>query len=72
MSKNIPLALIVHGGAGYTAKSRYEQKFSGVQEAARVGYKILQSTNDPVDAVEEAVKVMELREAFNAGKFINF
>ncbi|ODM91089.1 Isoaspartyl peptidase/L-asparaginase [Orchesella cincta] len=38
-----------------------------VQEALRAGYDVLKATNNSVDAVEAAIKVMELDEAFNAG-----
>ncbi|CAL8088831.1 unnamed protein product [Orchesella dallaii] len=61
------LALIVHGGAGTVAQSRHPQKLAGVQQALRAGYEVLKATNNPVDAVEASIKVMELDEAFNAG-----
>ncbi|ODM95470.1 putative isoaspartyl peptidase/L-asparaginase [Orchesella cincta] len=61
------LALIVHGGAGMISQSRIPLKLAGVQEALRAGYDVLKATNNSVDAVEAAIKVMELDEAFNAG-----
>lgn len=33
----------------------------------RIGYNILKDTNDPVSAVEAAIKDMELDDGFNAG-----
>lgn len=61
------IAIIVHGGAGHISKSRYDSKLIGVQRAVRIGYNILKDTNNPVDAVEAAIKDMELDDGFNAG-----
>lgn len=62
------LTIIVQGGAGAISKNRYASKLSGVQDSVRVGYAVLKATNNPVDAVEAAIKVMELDESFNTGK----
>ncbi len=62
------IAIIVHGGAGHISKSRYDSKLTGVQRAVRIGYNVLKDTNNPVDAVEAAIKDMELDDGFNAGK----
>lgn len=58
---------IVHGGAGTIPQSREAGKVKGVKKAARVGYKTLIETESAIQAVEQAVNVMELDEYFNAG-----
>lgn len=42
-------------------------KYRGTKHAAQVGYKVLMETGSALDAVEEAVKSMELNADFNAG-----
>lgn len=42
-------------------------KYRGTKLAARLGYKVLNETGSVLDAVEEAVKSMELSSDFNAG-----
>lgn len=59
--------VLVHGGAGDIPDERNQGKFNGTILAARVGYRKLKETNSALDAVEAAVRVMELDEYFNAG-----
>ncbi|XP_059617128.1 probable isoaspartyl peptidase/L-asparaginase GA20639 isoform X2 [Phlebotomus argentipes] len=59
--------VLVHGGAGDIPDSRDQGKHNGALIAARIGYRVLKETNSVLDAVEEAVKSMELDENFNAG-----
>ncbi|XP_058811641.1 probable isoaspartyl peptidase/L-asparaginase GA20639 [Topomyia yanbarensis] len=59
--------VIVHGGAGDIPTERVEGKLLGVRLAATIGYKKLQETGCVLDAVEEAVRSMELDPYFNAG-----
>jgi isoaspartyl peptidase/L-asparaginase-like protein (Ntn-hydrolase superfamily) len=59
--------IIIHGGAGQIHPSRYEAKLKAVKDAVRVGYGILKQTDNPVDAVEAAVRLMEDNEECNAG-----
>ena len=59
--------IIVHGGAGDIPQSREQGKLNGVKEAARCGYRKLIETENAMDAVEEAVRSMEIDEYFNAG-----
>lgn len=60
--------VIVHGGAGDIPNSRDLGKTQGCRLAARLGYaKLLLEGGTVVDAVEEAVRSMELDEHFNAG-----
>ncbi|XP_034480206.1 probable isoaspartyl peptidase/L-asparaginase GA20639 [Drosophila innubila] len=63
--------LLIHGGAGDITDSRIAGKFKGIKEALRAAWEKLEpSSNAPgnaLDAVETAVRSMELDEAFNAG-----
>lgn len=60
--------IIVHGGAGDIPQSRVQGKLDGVRLAVREGYQLLRDSGNALDAVEAAVKSMELDENFNAGK----
>lgn len=62
----VPMVL-VHGGAGDIPDSRDAGKLHGCKLAARTGYATLLSTGSALEAVEVAVKSMELDENFNAG-----
>lgn len=64
-----PPFMIVHGGAGDIPKDRYSGKFKGTKLACRIGFNVLEKYGSAVDAVEAAVRSMELDEHFNAGKF---
>lgn len=59
--------LLVHGGAGDIPENRVPGKMKGVKHATRMGYAKLQETGSVMDAVEEAVRQMEIDEFFNAG-----
>lgn len=59
--------VLVHGGAGSIAESREYVMFRGTKLAVRLGYLKLEHGGSAVDAVEEAVRSMELDETFNAG-----
>lgn len=59
--------VIVHGGAGDIPDSRDSGKHKGTKLAARLGYDKLLAGGSVLDAVEEAVRSMELDESFNAG-----
>lgn len=59
--------VVVHGGAGQIPKDRAEGSMSGVCSAARAGYGVLLGGGSSVDAVVEAVSLMENNPAFNAG-----
>lgn len=62
-----PPFMIVHGGAGDIPDSRHSGKNKGTKLACRIGYNILEKYGSAVDAVEAAVRSMELDEHFNAG-----
>ncbi|XP_016924211.2 probable isoaspartyl peptidase/L-asparaginase CG7860 [Drosophila suzukii] len=63
--------LLIHGGAGDIPDSRIAGKFVGIKQALRSAWGILNpddgSAGSALDAVEAAVKSMELDENFNAG-----
>ncbi|KAH8394439.1 hypothetical protein KR222_005256 [Zaprionus bogoriensis] len=64
--------LLIQGGAGDIGDSRVAGKLKGIKEALRAGWKHLESAQgapagSAMDAVEAAVRSMELDEAFNAG-----
>lgn len=59
--------VLVHGGAGDIPDSRDNGKHRGTKLAVRLGYGKLLTGGSAIDAVEEAVRSMELDENFNAG-----
>jgi beta-aspartyl-peptidase (threonine type) len=63
----MPIALIVHGGAGDISSDRHEGARQGCREAALAGWRVLQEGGSALDAVEVAVRVLEDDPAFNAG-----
>lgn len=62
--------VVVHGGAGQIPKDRVEQSMSGVCSAVRAGYGVLLGGGSSMDAVVEAVSLMENNPAFNAGNVL--
>lgn len=67
LPRQIEPVVIVHGGAGDIPDSRDYGKQQGTKLAARLGYDKLMAGGSVLDAVEEAVRSMELDENFNAG-----
>jgi L-asparaginase / beta-aspartyl-peptidase len=63
----MPIAIIVHGGAGIVTPERAEGVQEGCKEAALVGWRILQAGGSALDAVESAVRLLEDNPMFNAG-----
>ncbi len=63
-------AIVVHGGAGgYKLNSEEEQLYKQeIEKALYAGYSILAGGGSSLDAVEEAIKVMEESPLFNAGR----
>ncbi|KAM6157530.1 isoaspartyl peptidase/L-asparaginase [Rhynchocyon petersi] len=60
--------LVVHGGgASDISKDRKERVRQGVMRAATAGYNVLRAGGSAVDAVEEAVVILENDPEFNAG-----
>ena len=65
--------LVVHGGAWAIPDDMVEAHVSGVRNAAATGWRALERGASALDAVEEAVVVMENDETFDAGRgsFLN-
>ncbi len=63
----MPIAIIVHGGAGDIAPERSDIAQAGCKEAALAGYAILQAGGSALDAVEAAVRALEDNPEYNAG-----
>ncbi len=63
----MPIALIVHGGAGNITSDRHERARQGCREATLAGWRVLQAGGSALDAVETAVRALEDNPAFNAG-----
>jgi L-asparaginase / beta-aspartyl-peptidase len=63
----MPIAIIVHGGAGKVSPDRIESVQAGCKEAALIGWQILQAGGVALDAVEAAVRSLEDNPMFNAG-----
>ena len=65
--------LVVHGGAWAIPDDMVEAHLNGVRNAMAAGWRILERGGPALDAVEEAVVVMEDDETFDAGRgsFLN-
>jgi hypothetical protein len=65
--------LVVHGGAWAIPDDMVDAHLNGVRNAAAAGWRILERGGSALDAVEEAVVVLEDDETFDAGRgaFLN-
>ena len=65
--------LVVHGGAWAIPDDMVEAHLNGVRNAAAAGWRVLERGGPALDAVEEAIVVMEDDETFDAGRgsFLN-
>jgi len=65
--------LVVHGGAWAIPDDMVDAHLNGVRNAASAGWRVLERGGSSLDAVEEAVVVMEDDETFDAGRgsFLN-
>ena len=63
----MPIALIVHGGAGDIAAPDVEPHRRGVEIATRKGWNVLLQGGSALDAVEAVIVAMEDDPAFDAG-----
>ena len=65
--------LVVHGGAWAIPDELVEAHLNGVRNAIAAGWRVLEKDGSALDAVEEAVVIMEDDEAFDAGRgsFLN-
>jgi beta-aspartyl-peptidase (threonine type) len=65
--------LVVHGGAWAMPDDMVEAHLRGVKDALAAGWRVLECGGPALDAIEEAVVVMENDETFDAGRgsFLN-
>jgi L-asparaginase / beta-aspartyl-peptidase len=65
--------LVVHGGAWAIPDDMVEAHLNGVRNAMAAGWRVLERGGTSLDAVEEAVVIMEDDETFDAGRgsFLN-
>lgn len=65
--------LVIHGGAWAIPDDMVEAHLNGVRDAMNAGWRVLERGGPALDAVEEAVVVMEDDETFDAGRgsFLN-
>ena len=63
----MPIRLIVHGGAWNIPGDQQEAHILGVRKAVEATWPLLQTGASALDAVEEAVKVLEADPTFDAG-----
>ena len=65
--------LVIHGGAWAMPDDMVDAHINGVRNALAAGWRVLERGGSSVDAVEEAVVIMEDDETFDAGRgsFLN-
>jgi beta-aspartyl-peptidase (threonine type) len=65
--------LVVHGGAWAIPDDMVEAHLKGVRDAVERGWQVLSAGGSSLDAVEEAVVILEDDETFDAGRgsFLN-
>src|SRR5512138_3795767 len=65
--------LVVHGGAWAIPDDMVESHLNGVRKALGAGWKVLEGNGSALDAIEEAVVILEDDETFDAGRgsFLN-
>ena len=63
----MPIAIVVHGGAGKKPAGPPEAFQDGCKEATRIGWRVLQEGGSALDAVEAAVRSLEDNPLYNAG-----
>jgi beta-aspartyl-peptidase (threonine type) len=63
----MPIAIVVHGGAGLVPAERLGTAQAGCKDAAKIGWEILQAGGSALDAVEATVQALENNPNYNAG-----
>lgn len=65
--------LVVHGGAWDIPHDMVDAHLNGVRNASAAGWRVLESGGSALDAVEEAIVILEDDETFDAGRgsFLN-
>ena len=70
-SNSKPVAIVVHGGAGWfenMPEGQVEGIMKGLEDSMNIGYEILNNGGSRLDAVEQAIIHLENDPLFNAGK----
>ena len=70
-SNSKPVAIVVHGGAGWfenMPEGQVEGIMEGLEDAMNIGYEILINGGSSLDAVEQSIIHLENDPLFNAGK----
>ena len=70
-SNSKPVAIVVHGGAGWfenMPEGQVEGIMKGLEDSMNIGYEILVNGGSSLDAVEQAIINLENAPLFNAGK----
>lgn len=72
-SQNKPIAIAIHGGAGYmSSESVHPEKKAAfetsLQNALNKGYALLQEGKPAMEAVQEVIRILEEDTLFNAGR----
>ena len=70
-SNSKPVAIVVHGGAGWfenMPEGQVEGIIKGLEDSMNIGYEILVNGGSSLDAVEQAIIHLENDPLFNAGK----
>src|SRR3981081_2320358 len=65
--------LVIHGGAWAMTDDMVDEHINGVRNALAAGWRVLERGGSSLDAVEEAVVILEDDETFDAGRgsFLN-
>ena len=70
-SNSKPVAIVVHGGAGWfenMPEGQVEGIMKGLEDSLNIGYEILNNGGSSLDAVEQAIIYLDNDPLFNAGK----
>ena len=60
--------IVIHGGAWSVPDSLAEASRKGVKKAAEAGHEVLRQGGSALEAVTQAVKILEDDPAFDAGR----
>ncbi len=71
--KVYPIAIVIHGGAGYMSRDNIAPEMEkayhhSLQLALKTGYEVLEKGGSSLDAVEATIRILENDSLFNAGK----
>lgn len=72
MNSTSTVAIVLHGGAGDRDRKTISKELehalsSGIEQATEAGYKVLREGGSSIEAIEQAIMIMETLPCFNAG-----